>query len=126
MKATILLIEDSPTDIQLMTRMFAKAKLDAELLVARDGDQAMDVLKKGASPVLVLMDWNMPGLSGQGLLVALKAWVKAPVCVLTTADPALDARPSSERIEDHYFEKPVGIKPFMELMDEIRLLIQRS
>ena len=67
----ILLVEDNPDDIELTLRAFQKNRIANEVIVARDGAEALDILLgtgahagKTAQPELVLLDLNLPKLSG--------------------------------------------------------------
>ena len=78
----MLLIEDNPADVLLLSEALLQCGWDSLVTVARDGQEALDLLAaKGSRPDLILMDLNMPNRSGPEVLAELKA------------DPALAAIP---------------------------------
>ena len=79
--STILLVEDNPTDVLLIQRAFAKAKLANPVHILNDGDQAIDYLEgtgdygdrtKYPLPVLILLDLKLPRRSGLEVLTWLR------------------------------------------------------
>ena len=97
---TILVIEDSPIDFEAVSRGFRKVGCEDELVNVVDGDEALDYLNKrgkyasndhSAQPALVLLDLNLPGTDGRGVLREIRAnpeTKKIPIVALTTSvDP---------------------------------------
>ena len=94
----ILLVEDNEGDIILTTEAFKDMKLENQISVVRDGEEALRFLKKqeehvnAPTPQLVLMDINLPGMDGKQLLDIIKkdeALKEIPVVMLTCSDTDL-------------------------------------
>ena len=66
----LMLVEDSPADVRLAQEVFRDAGFRNRLLVARDGEQALRMLRREGEylplpqPDLILLDWMMPGMTG--------------------------------------------------------------
>jgi len=93
----ILLVEDNPDDVAITRRALSKGGLDDVLIVAQDGQQALDMLRRkgdyaGASavpfPDLILLDLNLPRGDGREVLREVKEDLtlrRIPIIVLTTS-----------------------------------------
>jgi len=97
----ILLVEDDPKDIELTLAALAEHNLDNEVVVARDGVEALDYLcRRGlfaqrlpGNPVVIMLDLKMPRLDGVQVLRQIKADEHLrliPVVVLTSSSESLD------------------------------------
>ncbi len=72
----LLLVEDDETDILFVKRCHAGHSSSAKLVVARDGSEALEILRDGTAvkrPFVILTDLNMPGMSGHELLEELRS-----------------------------------------------------
>lgn len=129
----ILLVEDNPDD-QLLTRIaFQKAHLGNELIVVNDGVAALDYLwARGAYaqrdpadlPALVLLDLNMPKLSGFEVLEQLRAnhaTSALPVVVLTSSVQDEDVLRSYRNGANSYVRKPVELDAFIKALAQLQL-----
>ena len=106
MTPRILLVEDNAGDAQLMRIAFGEALPEARLSVITDGETALNTLLEGGPPDLVLLDLNLPRLSGHEVLAALRsaedpALRRAPVVVLSSSQAASDVRRSYELGASH-------------------------
>lgn len=106
MTPRILLVEDNAGDAQLMRIAFGEALPEARLSVIADGETALNTLLEGGPPDLVLLDLNLPRLSGHEVLAALRdsedpALRRAPVVVLSSSQAASDVRRSYELGASH-------------------------
>jgi CheY-like chemotaxis protein len=88
----ILLVEDNKTDIDLIQRAIQKKDSSVQFHIAQDGEQALAHLKKWEqghpTPLIILLDLNLPGLDGLEVLRTLKAhphYRVLPVIVLTSS-----------------------------------------
>jgi two-component system, chemotaxis family, response regulator Rcp1 len=124
----ILLVEDSPSDVELTIEAMREAKVANELHVVVDGVDAMDFLRrkgqhtKSPRPDLVLLDLNLPRMDGKEVLAAIQADPKLrpiPVAVLTTSKFESDVLRSYELGANCFITKPVGLPEFLEVIQAI-------
>jgi two-component system, response regulator len=120
----ILLVEDSADDEELTTRALRQAKIANEIVVARDGAEALDFLfGEGAyagrdvsrAPAVVLLDLKLPKLSGLDVLNRLRADPRTrlvPVVILTSSSEEEDMLKSYQLGANSYVRKPVDFGQF--------------
>ncbi len=127
--ARILLVEDSPADVRLAREVLSEAMLDHELFVAMDGEQALQMLIDpvahlgGRLPDLVLLDLNLPRMSGREVLNAIKhdpRWRRIPVLILSTSSSEDDVRACYDAHANAYLTKPVDWTQFVSLASALR------
>lgn len=84
MKKLILLVEDNPEHAEIVQIALTKLA-DVEIKWAKDAKEALDLLKEGLKPQLILLDYRLPGMSGKELLERLREMegMDAKVIVLT-------------------------------------------
>ncbi len=125
---SILLVEDNPGDVRLTREALAESGLSSTLHVANDGVQAMQflgraLLEQGSSlPDLILLDLNLPGMSGNQVLERLKHEPRLsviPVVVLSTSDSESDVRACYAAHANCYIIKPASYAPFLEAVESI-------
>jgi CheY-like chemotaxis protein len=127
----ILLVEDNEADAELALRAFRRRKLSNPVLVARDGEEALDYIwRRGAfaqnapTPSVVLLDLRIPKVDGLDVLRELKqhpVYRNIPVVVLTTSAEDRDVRRSYELGAASYIVKPVEFEKFQEVVERIDL-----
>lgn len=126
----ILLVEDSKIDITNVRRAFAKCSVENTLLVARTGEEAFVYLRgekgrpRAPEPGLILLDLNMPVMSGLEFLSALKEdpiLKNIPVVVLTTSAEEGDRIEAFRLGCAGYFIKPMSLSDFVEMIRLIAL-----
>ena len=128
----ILLVEDSANDVELTLAAFAKHNLVNEVMVVRDGEEALDLLcRRGkyevlpaGNPELILLDLKMPKVDGLEVLRQVRANEKLkliPVIVLTTSSEQQDIIQSYELGVNAFVVKPVDFEQFVEAVREIGL-----
>lgn len=124
----ILLVEDNPVDVDLTLRAFARRKLANPVLVARDGEEALDWVPRWvageALPAVILLDLNMPRVDGLTVLRELKAHPVVrhiPVVILTTSKEDHDIHAAYDLGANSYIVKPVDFDNFMEVAQQIEL-----
>ena len=126
----ILLVEDSPKDLELTLAALAKSQLANEVVVARDGAEALDFLYKrgafagrpGANPAVVLLDLKLPKVDGLEVLEKLKgdpAMRNTPVVMLTSSREERDVVRSYELGVNAFVVKPVGFQEFFEAIQDL-------
>lgn len=108
---SILLVEDEEADVVHFQRISRRLRLEAEIVVARNGDQALDMLRSDAFAerrCLVVTDLNMPGLSGHELIDELRRDERLAshvVFVLSTSDLPDDIEKAYKRHVAGYIVK---------------------
>ena len=119
----ILLVEDSLADVELTLEALQDAKVANEVTVVRDGAAAMDHLLAGSDPPdLVILDLNLPRLSGHEVLAAMQAdesLRRIPVAVLTTSSAESDVEKTYDLGANCFLTKPVEIEQFIHVVQSI-------
>ena len=124
----ILLVEDSPSDAHLAQRALAESSFRSNVSHARDGVEAMEMLcQEGAHadcprPDLILLDLNMPVMSGQEVLEEMvkdDALRHFPVVILTTSAAEADVLAMSKLRCSAYVVKPVDFNEFQKAVQSI-------
>jgi CheY-like chemotaxis protein len=127
-QAELLLVEDNYGDVVLTQEAFSRAKVANHLSVARDGEQALQMLRRQAPytdqprPDLVLLDLNLPRLDGQAVLKAVKAdpaTQTIPVVVMTSSRAEIDILKSYQLNANGYIVKPVDFERLSEVVASI-------
>jgi CheY-like chemotaxis protein len=128
----ILLVEDSPQDIELTLAALEENRLANEVIVVRDGEAALDFLyKRGifklrtpGNPAVILLDLKLPKVDGLEVLECIKGDpnLKAiPVVMLTSSREERDLVNSYELGVNAYIVKPVDFKDFVGAIKELGL-----
>jgi len=122
----ILLIEDNLSDIELTKRAFEKSRISNKLVVAEDGQEALDYLfgKGDLLPAVILLDLKMPKMDGLEVLRHLRAnerTKRLPVVVLTSSSEQQDLIESYNLGANSYIRKPVDFKKFAEVIQQLGL-----
>ncbi|MEA5598668.1 response regulator [Rivularia sp. UHCC 0363] len=123
----VLLVEDDEVDIMNVERAFKKAHINNPLYVARNGIEALTMLRGENQQVsqvpnerrLILLDINMPKMSGLEFLQALRADKNlklTPVVMLTTSNQDRDMIEAFDLNVAGYLLKPVTFSKFVDLM----------
>ena len=129
----ILLVEDNPDDEALTLRALRKNNVSNEIMVVRDGEEALDFLYarnrhagRGPeqAPLFVLLDLKLPKLDGLEVLRHLRAHQETrhtPVIVLTTSDEDQDKVRSYDLGANSFVRKPVDFSEFMNSVKQISI-----
>lgn len=126
----ILLVEDSPKDVELTLEALAKCQLANEVHVVRDGVEALDYLyargawraREPGIPAVVLLDLKLPRVDGLEVLESVKAdpaLRQIPVVMLTSSREEKDIVTSYRLGVNAFVVKPVGFKEFLEAIQDI-------
>ena len=120
----ILLVEDNPSDVALAQRAFEKAKILNPLIVAEDGQEALDYLFDNANhlPALVLLDLKLPVIDGIEVLKRIRAnehTRRIPVVILTSSKEEQDVAMSYDIGVNSYIRKPVDFFQFAEAIKQL-------
>src|SRR6266851_3441274 len=129
----ILLVEDDPQDAQLTLRALQGENLKNRIIVARDGEEALDFMFCRGSyrdrspdypPKLVLLDLKLPKVDGMQVLQEIKASPALrtiPVVVLTSSSEQRDIVESYQLGVNSYIQKPVDIAQFRQTIKTLGL-----
>lgn len=125
-KLSILLVEDNEDDVLIAQRAFKEFKVISEVCVARDGQEALDMLtsagkyagQKPLKPALMLLDITLPLMDGISLLKKIKATPSLrsiPAIMLTTSARQEDIERCYDCGAASYITKPASLEEFLEL-----------
>lgn len=129
----ILLVEDNPDDVELTRRALRKANLANELVVARDGAEALDLLhgngkdedgQQSFRPSLVLLDLKLPKVDGVEVLEKIRTHPQTkylPVVILTSSNEQQDLLDCYDLHCNSYIRKPVDFNQFTEAVAHMGL-----
>ena len=129
----ILLVEDSPEDVELTMRALTSRHLANQLFVCRDGAEAIDFFfgdapnalrDIGVIPRMILLDLNLPKVDGLEVLRRLKADERTraiPVVVLTSSAEQPDIAAAYRLGANSYIVKPVDFEAFARAVSEVGL-----
>jgi chemotaxis family two-component system response regulator Rcp1 len=127
-RAQILLVEDTPSDVELTRELLEEAAIDNVLHVTRDGEAALEFLyRRGAHagaprPDLILLDLNLPRRSGHEVLQTIKGDDRLktiPVIVLTTSRADEDVLTSYRHHANCFISKPLDLDDFIAVVKSI-------
>ena len=122
----LLLVEDDDLDVMNVHRALAQAPEVASITVARDGIEALRLLRAGELPMerlVVVLDLRMPRMSGLDMLREVRSDLRlkrVPVVVLTTSDDPSDRDVAFCLGISGYFVKPAAPSRFRQIMDAVR------
>jgi len=125
-KLSVLLVEDNEDDVLIAQRAFREFTVISEVNVARDGQEALDMLyaagrfsgQKALRPSIILLDITLPLMDGLAVLKKLKAdpvLRGIPAIMLTTSSRHEDIVRSYENGAASYITKPASLEEFLEL-----------
>jgi two-component system, response regulator len=129
----ILIVEDNPTDAELITRALRRANLANAITVVEDGVEALDYLlgvgthadrPNHGTPRVVLLDLKLPKLSGLEVLRRIRAderLRRIPVVVVTSSREEPDVAEAYRLGVNSYVVKPVEFESFAEAMTQVGL-----
>jgi len=126
----ILLVEDSPRDLELTLAALGENNLANEVVVVRDGAEALDYLycrgkfahSSLGLPVVVFLDLKMPKVDGLEVLRQMKAdpdLKKVPVVMVTSSREEQDLLKSYELGVNAYVVKPVNFQQFVDSVKQL-------
>jgi len=129
----ILLVEDNPSDIGLTRRAFDKSRISNELVVAQDGQEALDYLFGTGEwagkaptelPAVILLDLKLPRVDGLEVLKRIRGddrTKRVPVVILTSSREQQDTAECYDLGANSYIRKPVDFVQFAEAVQQLGL-----
>jgi DNA-binding response OmpR family regulator len=120
MTATILVVDDEPAILDVLTYNLQKAHY--RVMVARDGIQALDQVAR-EKPDLIILDLMLPGLDGLEVCRAIRKQGDLPIIMLTALDKEVDRVVGLELGADDYIVKPFSVR---ELMARVKSVLRRA
>ncbi|HZU52918.1 MAG TPA: response regulator [Holophagaceae bacterium] len=133
MRKVILLVEDNPDDEELTRVAFQESHIANELMVTRDGAEALDWLfgtgtfegrDMGVTPSVVLLDLKLPKVDGLQVLQRLRSDERTrriPVVILTSSKEQEDVARSYDLGANSYVRKPVDFAQFLDAAQQLGL-----
>ncbi|MGH1438468.1 MAG: response regulator [Cellvibrionaceae bacterium] len=124
----ILMVEDNPGDVELTREALKAGKLHNHFNVVEDGEAALDYLfqrppfEDALRPDLILLDLNLPKISGREVLAEVKAdkgLCTIPIVVLSSSEDAADIKKAYELNANSFVTKPVQIESFIKVAQAI-------
>lgn len=121
----ILLVEDNPADIKLISEVIKSTEVPHKLLVINDGERAIELLKfkikpRDYIPKLVILDLNLPKKDGKEVLKVIKEdhdLKMIPVIILTTSPFKEDIKEMYQNHANAFITKPVDLKRFIQIIE---------
>ncbi len=129
-KRPILLVEDNPDDVELTLRAIRKNNIPNEIVVARTGEQAAEILFSDSAttgrprtpPSMVLLDLKLPGMDGFEVLRRIRSnplTKLIPVVILTSSREELDLLKGYTLGANSYVRKPVNYDQFVSTVQQL-------
>lgn len=126
----ILLVEDNPKDLELTMVALAKSQLANEVVVARDGAEALEYLlclgryadRPRGNPAVVLLDLKLPKVDGIEVLQAIRSDAglrRLPVVILTASREEKDVVRSYDLSVNAYVVKPMEFQDFLQAVRDL-------
>jgi DNA-binding response OmpR family regulator len=120
MSEKVLVVEDEPTLAE--TLEYNLSRQDYEVLIAMDGQSALDMARK-EQPDLIVLDLMLPGIDGVEVCRILRQEMNVPILMLTARDEEVDKVVGLEVGADDYMTKPFSMR---ELMARVKALLRRE
>lgn len=124
----ILLVEDNPVDLDLTLRAFERRHLANPIVVARDGQEALDWIPRWEAgeflPLVILLDVKLPRVNGLEVLRHLREHPVSqhiPVVMLTSSSEEQDVKMAYQHHANSYIVKPVSFDKLMDVATQIEL-----
>ena len=126
----ILLVEDNPNDIELTLAALEKSQLANEIVICRDGAEALDFLyrrgehahRETRDPAVVLLDLKLPKVDGLEVLAKVKGDLRTrsiPIVMLTSSREETDLVRSYDLGVNAFVVKPVGFEEFFAAIKDL-------
>jgi chemotaxis family two-component system response regulator Rcp1 len=125
----VLLIEDNPGDVRLLEEAFRELGADIHMQVAKDGAEGLQMIfhppqaKTGWHPDIILLDLNLPKVSGHDVLARIKnnpQTCRIPVIILTSSRAEADVRRAYDSHANAYLRKPSSLDGLISAAQHIK------
>jgi two-component system, chemotaxis family, response regulator Rcp1 len=125
----VLLVEDNPGDVRLITEALNDAKIHVHITAVHDGVEALALLRRegdysrAALPHLILLDLNLPRMNGHEVLATIKQderLRRIPVVIVTSSKADQDIAASYDLHANCFVTKPVDLDQFFNVVQAIR------
>lgn len=134
MNQTLLFVDDDGEDVDLTLLGFSLQKFEPQVVVAKDGKEALDILlsdREASRPLprAILTDIKMPRMDGLELLRRIKSEPllrDIPIAILTSSDHEADRKEALRLGANYYFMKPSDLDAYAEIVSRIRELMERE
>jgi len=127
----IVLVDDNPADVLLVREALAWHQVKSDLMIARDGDEAIHLVEEMDSgtrpcPDLVVLDLNLPRKSGFEVLERMRGserCAEVPVAILSSSDAPNDKQKAQRLGASRYFQKPSNLQDFMSIGAKLKQML---
>ncbi len=125
----VLVVEDNPTDVFVIKEVLERCGPDLDVRLVSNGQDALQYLQElsrdeqTSCPALVLLDLNLPRVTGIDVLRALRSSSRCrgiPVIVVTSSSAETDRYAAQQLGAEGYFQKPTELTAYMELAELIK------
>lgn len=126
-KVDIVIVEDDPSDAELIARVFRKHNMVNKIVLLKDGAEALDFFfgsKATDQPKVVLLDLKLPKVNGIEVLQRLKSDERTknvPVVVLSSSAEDHDIKDAYKYGVNSYVTKPIRFEDFANAVSELRM-----
>lgn len=127
----LVLIEDNPSDVELLMRSVKKHRLVNKIVVLKDGAEALDFFFEqngpntdARTPLVILLDLKLPKVDGMEVLRRLKSDERTkeiPVIVLTASQEDRDLKDAYRYGVNSYVTKPIDFKDFDQIVSQLEV-----
>lgn len=123
-RPVVLLVEDNPPDAYVIDRVLKQCGIPIDLRMVSDGEQALEMLQQAEAeadypqPSLILLDWNLPGLSGAevlGYVHRSERFQNVPVVIVTSTSSPVEVREMRRLGATAHFRKPTDLDAYLDL-----------
>jgi CheY-like chemotaxis protein len=124
----LLIIEDNPGDVRLLEEAFQELEANITIQVAKDGAEGIDLItgtahNQESSPDLILLDLNLPKISGHDVLTRIKSDPRTrhiPVIILTSSRAESDVRRAYQSHANAYLRKPSTLEGLLTTARDVK------
>lgn len=129
---TVLLVDDNPDDCDIIKEAWDEIPIGRKLRLVHDGTDLLDYLyrrevfssrESSPRPSLILLDLNMPRMSGEEALAEIKKdshLATIPIVVLTTSKASRDIEHTAGRRVNGYIQKPNSFQGYLQMFDNLK------